>query len=237
MSDRPLYIPVLLGTVRKGRMSRFAAKAVLNETAQLAGVETELIDICSLPLPIDDAGESIKDPGFSQKMTRADALVVVSPEYNHGYSGMLKHVLDSCLKEYVHKAVGIVGVSASAFGGSRGIEDLIPVMRELGLVTIFWDVNFGNVQKVFDSDGKLLDETFIPRIQKFLDELVWMARSLRYGRESIGVKREVSAMTCQDCDAKMNHHADKLLYTDVGDQMEECYQCPNCGAAASRRAA
>jgi hypothetical protein len=77
-------------------------------------------------------------------MDRADALVVVSPEYNHGYSGLLKHVLDSCLKEYIHKAVGIVGVSAGPFGGARVIQNLLPVMRELGLVTIFWDVKDGS---------------------------------------------------------------------------------------------
>jgi NAD(P)H-dependent FMN reductase len=184
-ADRPLYIPVLLGTVRKGRMSAFAATTVFAETRTLRGVESELIDISTLPLPIDDAGEAIKDATFSLKMDRADALVVVSPEYNHGYSGMLKHVLDSCLKEYIHKAVGIVGVSAGPFGGSRGIQDLLPVMRELGLVTIFWDVNFSNVGKVFDTEGKLLDHAFVPRIHKFLDELVWMARTLRYGRENI----------------------------------------------------
>jgi NAD(P)H-dependent FMN reductase len=99
----------------------------------------------------------------------------------------LKHVLDSCLKEYVHKAVGIVGVSSGPFGGTRGIQDLLPVLRELGLVTIFWDVNFSNVQKLFDAEGKLLDRAFVPRIHKFLDELVWMACTLRYGRENISV--------------------------------------------------
>jgi multimeric flavodoxin WrbA len=82
------------------------------------GVETELIDIARLPLPTDDAGEAIKNPDFSAKMDRADALVIISPEYNHGYSGLLKHVLDSCLKEYIHKAVGIAGVSAGPFGGA-----------------------------------------------------------------------------------------------------------------------
>jgi NAD(P)H-dependent FMN reductase len=45
-------------------------------------------------------------------MERADAIVVVSPEYNHSFPGLLKHVLDSCLKEYIHKAAGVVGVSA-----------------------------------------------------------------------------------------------------------------------------
>jgi hypothetical protein len=49
--------------------------------------------------------------------------------------------------------VGICGVSAGPFGGARAIEGLLPVMRELGVVTIFWDVNFGNVQKLFDEQG------------------------------------------------------------------------------------
>ncbi len=143
------------------------------------------IDIASLPLPVDDAGEAIKDGGFSAKMNRADALAIVSPEYNHGYSGLLKHVLDSCLKEYIHKAVGIIGVSAGPFGGTRAIQDLLPVMRELGLVNIFWDVNFSNVQGVFDSEGNLLDKACVTRIDKFLKELIWMAKTLRYGRENV----------------------------------------------------
>ncbi len=164
------------------------AKLLCSELARRPGVETELIDICSLPLPINDAGEAIKDAGFSSRMSRADALAIVSPEYNHGYSGLLKHVLDSCLKEYIHKAVGIVGVSAGQFGGSRGVEDLLPVLRELGLVTIFWDVNFSNVQGVFDANGNLLDKAYLSRIDKFLRELTWMATTLRHGRENIALQ-------------------------------------------------
>jgi NAD(P)H-dependent FMN reductase len=81
--------------------------------------------------------------------------------------------------------VGICGVSAGLFGGARVIEGLLPVMRELGLVTIFWDVNFGNVQKLFDEQGNLLDQSYVRRLEKFLNELIWMARVLRYGRENI----------------------------------------------------
>ena len=184
-ATRPLFIPVILGTARMGRMSLHAARLLADELGKRAGVETELIDIARIPLPTDDAGEAIKHPDFSAKMDRADALVIVSPEYNHGYSGLLKHVLDSCLKEYIHKAVGIAGVSAGPFGGARMIQNLLPVMRELGLVTIFWDVNFSTVQKVFDGNGKLLDESFIRRIDKFLKELIWMAKTLRHGREQI----------------------------------------------------
>ena len=186
-AGRNLFIPVILGTARMGRMSLHAARLVASELGKRDGVETDLIDIAKLPLPTNDAGEAIKQADFSAKMDRADALVVASPEYNHGYSGLLKHVLDSCLKEYIHKAVGIVGVSAGPFGGTRVIQNLLPVMRELGLVTIFWDVNFSSVQKVFSEEGKLLDQSYVRRIDKFLQELVWMARTLRHGREQISL--------------------------------------------------
>jgi NAD(P)H-dependent FMN reductase len=144
-----------------------------------------LIDVRSLPLRLDDAGEQIKIPEFSAKMQRADALIIVTPEYNHGYPGLLKHALDTNLEEYIHKAAGICGVSAGSFGGTRVIEQLLPVLRELGMVTIFTDVNFSSVGKVFAEDGKLLDEKFVSRVGKFLDELIWMARVLRHGRENI----------------------------------------------------
>ena len=154
---------------------------------ETGGIETDLIDIAGLPLPTNDAGEAIKESAFSSKMDRADGLVIVAPEYNHGYSGLLKHVLDSCLKEYVHKAVGIIGVSAGPFGGTRVIQNLLAVMRELGLVTIFWDVNFSAVQSSFDGNGQLLDPSYVRRIDKFLKELIWMSRTLRYGRENVPV--------------------------------------------------
>jgi NAD(P)H-dependent FMN reductase len=187
-NERPLYIPVILGTPRKGRLSENAAKLVHSRVAARPGVRTELIDVAQLMIPVDDAGEQAKLPAFSEKMNDADGLVVVSPEYNHGYPGLLKHVLDTNLKEYVHKAVGVVGVSAGIFGGARVIQNLIPVLRELGLVQIFWDVNFTTVGTRFDESGKLLDESFLPRIDKFLDELIWMATTLRHGREHVSIE-------------------------------------------------
>jgi len=168
-------------------MSEHAAKLMWARISQRPNVETELIDVATLSIPVDDAGEAVKDSAFAEKMNRADALVIVAPEYNHGYPGLLKHVLDTNLKEYIHKAAGIVGVSASVFGGARVIENLIPVLRELGLVTIFWDVNFTTVRSRFDEDGNLLDDSFLD-IDKFLDELLWMAETLRYGRTNVTIR-------------------------------------------------
>lgn len=188
MNTEPLYIPVILGTPRKGRASENVAKFVLGEVQKREGVETELIDVRDLKFPLDDAGEAIKDPKFSEAMKRADGIVIVTPEYNHGYPGMLKHALDTNLKEYIHKAVGICGVSAGGFGGTRVIEALLPVLRELGLVTIFWDGNFSHAQQLFDESGKIKDEaTHVKRIDKFLGELIWMSKVLKYGRENISI--------------------------------------------------
>src|SRR5262245_11331736 len=118
MPARPLFIPIILGTSRQGRMSEHVATFMHEEVTKRDGIATALIDIRTLSFPITVAGEAIKDSQFSATMMRADALILVVPEYNHGYPGLLKHVLDTNLKEYIHKAVGICGVSAGGFGGT-----------------------------------------------------------------------------------------------------------------------
>lgn len=190
LADRPLFIPVILGTGREGRRSEPVARFVFAEVQKRAGVETELIDIRDLPIHVKGPTDELKDPIFAGKMMRADALVLVVPEYNHGYPGLLKHALDMNLEEYIHKAVGICGVSAGVFGGARAIENLLPVLRELGLTTIFTDANFGNAGKLFDETGRLLDDNYVRRVARFLDELIWMARVLRYGRETMSLPNE-----------------------------------------------
>ena len=183
---RPVFLPVILGTSRQGRASEHAARFVFEEVSRRPDMETELIDIRNLRFPIDDAGEAIKDSQFSATVGRADGLILVVPEYIHSFPGLLKHVLDTNLKEYIHKAVGVCGVSAGPFGGARMIQSLLPVLRELGLVTIFSDVYFGTAGKLFDSaTGGITDPAYSRRVKKFVDELVWMARALRFERENI----------------------------------------------------
>lgn len=185
---RTTYVPVILGTPRKGRHSGHAARLLAEELAKRPNVRTEVLDVLDWPVPADDAGEQAKDPAFAAKMEEADAYVIVCPEYNHGYPGALKSLLDTCLKEYIHKPAGVVGVSAGPFGGTRAIQDLLPVLRELGLVTIFWDVNFSRVQDVFEENGSLKDEAWRRRTGKFLSELLWMAETLRHGRSHVALQ-------------------------------------------------
>src|ERR1044071_8317024 len=161
---RPIFAPVILGTPRQGRLSEHAAAFVVDHVSKRPEIRTELIDIRNLRLPIDDAGEAIKDSKFSATVNEADALIFVVPEYNHSFPGLLKHVLDTNLKEYIHKAAGVCGVSAGPFGGARMIQSFLPVLLELGMVTIFSDVYFGNVGKLFDpTSGKISDPAYAGR--------------------------------------------------------------------------
>ena len=183
-------IPILLGTNRRLRKSALVANWLLREIEKRNDIETRLFDVADFALPRDDYGQEIKAqfPEWRDAIVAADGLIIVTPEYNHGYPGALKAVLDLLLREYVHKAVAFVGVSAGPWGGTRVIEALVTSVRELGLAVTFTDLNFPYVQKVFDDSGQLLDQAFEKRAKDFLDELVWMARALKWARENLPSK-------------------------------------------------
>lgn len=185
-----VFLPVLLGTNRQGRQSDHVAKWLIAEIEKREDIETRLFDTRDFHLPSDDYGTDISHlfPEWRDSMIRADGLIIVAPEYNHGYPGVLKSVLDLLLKEYIHKAVAIVGVSAQVWGGTRVIEALLHTVRELGLTVTFTDLNFPRVFEKFDENGDLLDASYEKRAAAFLDEIVWMSRTLRWGRENLPSK-------------------------------------------------
>ena len=181
-----LFIPVILGTNREGRQTENVARYVVAALNKRQDATTQLIDVRTFVLLDSDYGIRLKDrhAEYRNNIVRADGLVLVVPEYNHGYPGSLKSVLDILLEEYHHKAVGMVGVSNGPWGGTRVIESLLPVVRTLGLVAIKLDLHFPFVQDVFTAKGVLKDKkTYAVRTAQFLDELVWMAITLRRGRK------------------------------------------------------
>jgi len=185
-----LNLPVLLGTNRRESHSAKVAKWLIGEMHKRTDILTRLFDVGHFQLPHDDYGQGIKDrfPEWRDAIINADGLVIIAPEYNHGYPGSLKAVLDLLLREYIHKSVAFVGVSAGPWGGTRVIEQMVPMVRELGLAVTFTDLNFPKVHKVFDEEGKLLDAAFEKRASDFLEELVWMSRVLKWGRENVSSK-------------------------------------------------
>lgn len=187
MAEENLFIPLLLGTNRKDRESEAAARWVFEKMKLDGRIEPAFFDVRDFDLPTDDYGPDIKDefPEWRDAIIKADGLVIVTPEYNHGYPGVLKSVLDLLLREYVHKAVALIGVSKGPWGGTRVIEACLPMLRELGLAVTFTDLHFPRIAEKFDAEGKLLDEAYEKRVTSFLDELVWMASALRWGRQNL----------------------------------------------------
>lgn len=180
-----LFIPIITGTTRAKRRSIHAAKLVYEVGQSIAEIEVELVDPLEFDLPGDGNDPEGKDPRYTDITARADGFFIVTPEYNHSYPGSLKRLLDSELKNYVHKPVAFAGVSDGPWGGVRAIEALIHPVRELGLAACFTDVQFPNVDELFDENGKINDDKYFARIQKAYAELIWMAKALKWGRESL----------------------------------------------------
>ena len=174
-----LFIPILLATGREGRQSEKAAKFMFGEVEKY-GLATELLDIRAFTLTrTDNVVDSEQEKNFSQVMKKADGLIIVSPEYNHGYPGELKIMLDQLYEEYNRKPVGICGVSAGGLGGARMVEQLRLVAIELQMVPIREAVYFSNIGDLFDAQGNIKDSSYEGRIKNFLEELVWYAKALK----------------------------------------------------------
>ena len=129
-----------------------------------------------------------KDPRYTKITERADGFFIVTPEYNHSFPSSLKRMLDSELKNYIHKPVAFAGVSDGRWGGVRAIEALVNTVREMGLVAPFTDSNFPKVDEIFNEKGELQQEVMRELIKASWTELIWLAKVLRHGRQNVASK-------------------------------------------------
>ena len=180
-----LFIPILLGTTRPKRESIKAARLVERVGETIDEIEVQLVDPGDYKFPFDGNDPENKDPRYTELTARADGFFIVTPEYNHSFPGTLKRMLDSELSNYIHKPVAFAGVSNGILGGARAIEALTTTVREMGMVATFSDVYFPQVQNLFDEKGEIRDEGFIRRINRGYEELIWMAKTLKWGRENL----------------------------------------------------
>lgn len=177
--NEPLVIAILIGTTREQRQSHKAAHFIADYGRSLPNVEIILVDPNDFTFNGDGNDPEGKDPRYSEITERADAFFIVTPEYNHSFSGSLKRMLDSELQTYNHKPVALAGTSSGAWGGVRAVESLVPAIRETGLVVLSWDMYFPHVQDLFEADGALKPEyltRYTASVQKIYDELLTYAR-------------------------------------------------------------
>lgn len=181
-----LKLTVLAGTTRLKRQSIKAARFVEKIGRTFPDVEITFVDPMDLNLPNDGNNDDITDPRYTKITAESDGFFIVTPEYNHSFPGSLKRMLDSEYGNYKHKPVAIAGVSNGPWGGVRAVESLIHPLRKMGMTLIIPDVYFPMVQNIFDEEGNLVDQAYEERVMKSWRELIWMAKVMRYGRESVG---------------------------------------------------
>src|SRR5262245_64672377 len=99
----------------------------------------------------DDPPPGLKE--YGEKIGRADSLIIVTPEYNHGYPGVLKNALDYLLPEYERKPVGLVTVSAGSFGGISCHAQLSLVLLAMGAIPLPENLPVSRVHDAFADDG------------------------------------------------------------------------------------
>lgn len=179
-------IAVICGTKREGRLSISAAKWVAEQGRKRDDTEIIFVDPKDIDLPPDGAPEDGENPTYKEITAKADAFYVVTPEYNHSIPSTLKRLLDSGWSNYKHKPVATAGVSNGPWGGVRVCEALLPVYHTMWMVTIKPELYFPKIQDLFDEQGNLKPEyidMYTKNVTAAYDELIWMARTLKAGRE------------------------------------------------------
>ena len=196
----PLTVKVILGSTRDGRFGDKPAHWILGEARQRPGVDAHLVDLRDYPLPFYDRPTSPTREGgvypspavtrWAQQIAAADAFVVVSPEYNHGYPGVLKNAFDHIFPEWGRKPIGFVSYGNA--GGARAVEQLRLVAVELAMwpirtaLHIPTDVYLAAMKEPLPPNpevfASLKKARWIDRVALFLDELLWAAAALKAAR-------------------------------------------------------
>ncbi|MEK7567704.1 MAG: NAD(P)H-dependent oxidoreductase [Patescibacteria group bacterium] len=174
-----INITIVLGSAREERISEKVAKFVLEKTSLLDEVTVSLVDVKDFlfgrtipPWQKDERTDIWKEIAL-----KSDGFIFVVPEYNHGYPGEFKILLDSAHDEYIKKPALLVTVSDGPWGGARMAENLKPILNNFGIISLPSVLHTSFADKKF-SDGKNPDDKYQEQLQKSLNQLVEYARSI-----------------------------------------------------------
>src|SRR3990167_8411632 len=193
--NTPLNIKVIAGSTREGRFSDKAAVWIAEEISKQEGVAVEVLDLRNYDMPFfnEPMSPSFKQEPFknkavarfTKKIAEGDAFVIVTPEYNHGTSGVLKNALDWVYPEWNNKPVAFV--SYGGVGGARAVEQLRLNAIELQMAPIrnavhipgeqYFQVLFGKI------NAKDLFALQSEQVKAMITQLLWWTRALKNARK------------------------------------------------------
>jgi NAD(P)H-dependent FMN reductase len=173
-------LKIILGSTRQGRNSDKIGNKLFEIAKKQSRFSAEIVDLRDYPVPfladaVAPASRTIiTDPViqmWSEIIATADAFIIISPEYNGGYSGVLKNALDTLYKEWNNKPVAFITYSGGPSGGKCVAEQLNQVARALKLIPIDMVITIPFISKALDINGNLIDPDFEVKCNVTLDQL------------------------------------------------------------------
>lgn len=192
MSNAPLKLAVIIGSVREGRFGPVVASWFTEQARRHGLFEVDVIDLAEAQLPLELPAEPPAlnpDPqrpegmtDLTRRLAEADAFVIVTPDYNRSVPASLKAAIDWHFNQWDAKAIGFVGYSGAS-GGLLAIEHLRQIFNELNAHTVRNYVSFPRYYLLFDSEGRLLEpDEPAAAAAAMLDQLHWWASALTAAR-------------------------------------------------------
>ena len=189
MTEGTMQLAVVCASVRDGRLGPTISEWFVDHAKQRDDLQVDYIDLADHPLPYQiSENPSPEDAHALEQITprleRADAFVLVTPEYNHSFPASLKHLIDWHGTQWRAKPVGFVSYGGIA-GGLRAVEQMRPVLGELHAVALRESVSFPIVWNKFDESGQPVDPTdAISAADKMIEHLLWWGHALREARRT-----------------------------------------------------
>lgn len=190
MSQAPLKIGLVVGSVRTGRFADTVTRWALTQLEQRAELQVEVIDLSApeiaeeLKLSLDPLEVTPGRQTLAQRIAELEGYVLITPEYNHGYPAALKLAIDYVYEGWRAKPVAFVSYGGIG-GGLRSVEQLRQVFAEMHAVTLRDVVSFHNAPERFGESGEPHDAEAVNKAATALvDQLLWWGLTLREGREN-----------------------------------------------------
>lgn len=185
-----LKIAVIIGSIRPNRVGNNVGEWFIEQVKSTDDVDFDLIDLKDINLPLlnepdlpakgNYTNQSTKE--WSKKIASYDGFVFVTPEYNHGYSPVLKNAIDTIYSEWAKKPVAFVAYGS--LGGVRAVEQLVQVAAQINMVPLpSSQINIIDIWAAFNETGQLNSENIRGSVEKLLDNLIWWATLLRQARK------------------------------------------------------
>jgi NAD(P)H-dependent FMN reductase len=178
--SQKITVHIILGSTRQDRLSDKIAQELKKTIDYRTDIVAEIIDLRDFNLPfLNDSvapasRKKIIDPviqKWSDTIARGNAFVIVVPEYNAGYPGVLKNALDTLYIEWNNKPIAFVSYSGGPNGGTSATAQLRMVTQALKMRPVATEINIPQSRKALDEKG-LIDKNLASRFNIMFDEII-----------------------------------------------------------------